>query len=127
MSSGNSGTWAWKRYGSGWRGPKSAPEVRTEHNLSDIIDGCTIPEAFERIQALADALGEPRLSMEVTYGSGPYDRDRDYLALQGWRLATKQEIEDAEEKHAKAQVASKSYLDAVETQLRRERPELFKS
>ena len=64
--------------------------------------------------------------METEYGSYG-DRDRDYLALQGWRLATQQEIDTAEAKISKDKISREMGLDRIEEQLRRARPELFKA
>jgi hypothetical protein len=118
------GDWARERYGYGWRGPKRAPEIQEKIDLGDWLPS-TPAEFARRIEILAERLGEPRIHMSSR--PMPYeDGYEQFPEMAGWRLATREEIAEAEAKRAEREETNAMYLDNVERTLRASRPELFK-
>jgi hypothetical protein len=113
-------SWAFKRYGSGWTGPKKAPRklVREE------VDVWNSPEDFSKVLLeIAEDLTDSYVELDDEYSYG-HPTPKFYVV--GWRLATKAEIEEAEREFVNRERRSKQYLDSAERALRANRPELFK-
>ena len=101
----------------------NGPEFQ-DHREVD-LEGYTIPEAVERLREAAKGLKDAKVTTDYYYDYGDTER-RFVMHVSGWRKATKEEIAEHEEKLRKVQEQQDKHAAAMEQQLRKLKPEIFR-
>lgn len=112
------------RYGWGWRKKGRVLQKYVTEEM-DIGYMCNVDTFCTMIKEAASKLEEACVSLETH--DGEYgDRDRDYLAVRGWRAADPDEIRDAEQAFTDREESAARWEASEIERLRKVRPELFK-
>lgn len=111
------------KYGQGWRTKKKVLQRYVTEEVG--YPSGSVEEFCTRLREMAKRYEEPEVSLEMEYGNYG-DRDRDILAVRGWRQATPEEIAEVDDELARA-AENQVRWEAVQiARLRETRPELFK-
>lgn len=111
------------KYGWGWRVKGKVLQRMVTEEVQ--YPSGPIEEFCTRLREMAVQYEEAEVSLEQEYGSYG-DRDQDFLAVRGWRRATPEEIQEADDKLTAAAENQDRWEARQITQLRESHPELFK-